>query len=203
MRRHFTFALALLTAVGMTPAVAADPPANAPAAAQLDPVAVEKGRQLIEIVLPSEQREAIFANAVNSLMGNMLSGVMEGDPSLQAALDSKPQVKAAFAEFVDRQRQLALTDIKETTPELMTAFANAYARLFTAAEIDETAAFLRTPVGAKYARQSNQILGDPDFAAWQRHVTTRAQARQKQELAQFLEKILPLMTAEGAEHHGS
>lgn len=178
-------------------------PAAAPSASAIDPVAQKKAQSLIEIILPPEQRDAMFASAVNAMMGNMLSGIMEGDSTLRDALEEAPEAKPVFAQFIDRQRELVIADLRETTPELMMAYANAYARLFTADELDQIAAFVRTPTGRKYVQRSSQILSDPDFAAWQRHITAKAQARQKVELAKFMEELAPIIAAKGAKHHGS
>lgn len=195
-------ALALLPA---TAALAAEQQGTAtPAASEaLDPARLASARQLVEIILPAEQRDAMFASAVNAMMNNMVGGIVQGEDGLGQLLAETPELQTAFASFIERQRDLAIADISETTPELMLAYTNAYARLFTAKELDEIAAFMATPTGKRYALQSTAILSDPDFAAWQRNVSARSQARLSAELEKLMTEIKPIIEAKEASHHGS
>ncbi|MGC4253071.1 MAG: DUF2059 domain-containing protein [Sphingobium sp.] len=198
MRKRLAWMLAGLL-LGCGAAHAAEPIA----AAALDPVRVEKARAIVTLMVPPEQRQAMFATMIDSYMGNMLAGMMDGSPELSKAMTDVPELKPVFAKFVDRQRNLALKDLEDTAPELMLAYTHAYARAFTAEELDGLAGFFATPVGQKYLLTAPTLLSDPDFGAWQRGVTARAQARQKEELKTLLEEMMPILKAKEAKHHDS
>lgn len=184
-------------------APAAPPPPVVKVDKSLDPVALETARKLVAIILPPDKREQMFANAVNATMNNMVSGILQGQPGLAKAFEEKPEIKPLFAAFIERQRKLALDDIKDTMPELMIAYANAYARIFTAEDLDQIATFLATPSGTKYAQRSAEILSDPDFAAWQRNVSARSQGRLQAEITTLMTDIAAATAAKGGPQHGS
>jgi len=208
MRRLlFTAALALLATGGSAlPARAADaPPRGAPAAGAetFDPALLEKGHGLVDLVLPPAERDRMFERIMNATMSNMVAGMMDGQTGLREVMDKNPRVRAEFMAFIDRQRQLALEDLRDATPALVDAYARFYARSFTAGELDEIIAFVRTPTGAKYLSRSTEIMTDPDFAAWQRQITARQQSRMEPEIRTLLEKITPLLQTDGTDHHDS
>jgi hypothetical protein len=196
----FRASILLGAALLLSPAHAAEPAA---APAQLDPAALDKARQLVTLTLPPEQRDAMFEKAVTAMMNNLLGGMLQNNVELREAFDEAPELRSVFTTFIERQRKMALADIKETTPELMSAYANAYARTFTASEIDDISAFLKTPTGTKYAARAADLLSDPDFAEWQRHVAAKAQDRQKDELKKLMDEVTPILAARGAKQHGS
>ncbi|WP_158512729.1 DUF2059 domain-containing protein [Sphingobium sp. SYK-6] len=187
-----------------SPAVIAAEQSVAPAtSAAPEPARLESARRLVDVILPAEQRDAMFASAVNAMMDNMLAGVVDGQEGFGKMLAETPELRTAFANFVERQRALAHEDLRETTPELILAYTNAYARLFTTGELDEIAAFMTTPAGRAYAQRSSEIMSDPDFAAWQRNVSARSQARLTDELGKLMQEIKPIIEAKEATHHGS
>lgn len=204
MRRAvFIAALALLATGGSAlPAQAADAPPAA-GAGTIDPALLEKGHGLVDLVLPPAERDRMFERIMNATMSNMVAGMMDGETSLREVMDKNPQVRTEFMAFIDRQRQLALEDLRDATPALIDAYARFYARNFTAGELDEITAFVRTPTGAKYLSRSTEIMSDPDFAAWQRQITARQQARMETEVRALLEKITPLLQTDGTDHHDS
>ena len=184
MRRLAALLVPALALLPTTAALAAEQQGTAaPAASEaLDPARVASARQLVEIIV---------------------GGIVQGEDGLGQFLAETPELQTAFASFIERQRGLAIADISETTPELMLAYTNAYARLFTAKELDEIAAFMATSTGKRYALQSTAILSDPDFAAWQRNVSARSQARLSAELEKLMTELKPIIEAKEASHHGS
>lgn len=164
---------------------------GAPSAA-VAPDRVAAAHRLIDTILPPASRDAMFAQMVNTMMANMTRGIIEGQ-GLGDVFAAHPGIKPVFAKFVDRQRQLALDDLKGATPALIDAQAQAYAKRFTVAELTDIAAFFASPTGQKYQQQSMAILGDPGVAAWQAGVSARSQARMKGELETLLAEVKPIL----------
>jgi hypothetical protein len=172
-----------------------------PNAASFDPARLAVARDLVNVMLPPDQRAAIFETALNATMRNMVAGIMRAQ-GLDAMLAENGNAKQVFAKFVERQRKLALDDLTASTPELMLAYANAYARRFDVTELTALKAFFQTDLGAKYAKASREILSDPDIAAWQQGVAERGQRRLPGELARLKEDITTAVQddAKGKKH---
>ncbi|GAA0739111.1 DUF2059 domain-containing protein [Sphingomonas japonica] len=157
-----------------------------------DPQRLEKAREVVELSLPVDQREALFSSVVTAFIGNMVAGIADAEPEFREVLDTEPEVREAFNAFLERQRDLALDDIRATTPEYIQAFSSAYARAFSLKELTDIAAFLRTPSGARFAVASAGLLADPDVGAWQRQVTEMGQRRQAEEVGQLMKELAPI-----------
>ena len=156
--------------------------------AEPDPARLAAGRELVALVLPPEQREQVMEAALNAMMRNMIAGLEQGS-GLGKMLADDPNKREVFDRFIQRQKALALADIKEAMPSLVEAYARAYARLFTVDEIDQIRAFAATPAGGKFLRRSSEILSDPDVGAWQRRVTAKGAARQMEELERLRKEM--------------
>lgn len=158
---------------------------------------------IVELIVPADQREAMFSKIIDAFMTNSIAGVMQANPEINQLLSEEPELRQIFATFVERQRNLVLQDLEETSPELMFAYTNAYARAFTAKELDGLNAFFVTPVGRKYVSMAPGLMADPDFAAWQKGVAARAEARKDEELKKLMDQVMPVIRAKGAKNHGS
>lgn len=158
---------------------------------------------IVELIVPADQREAMFSKIIDAFMTNSIAGVMQANPEINQLLSEEPELRQIFATFVERQRNLVLQDLRETSPELMFAYTNAYARAFTAKELDGLNAFFVTPVGRKYVSMAPGLMADPDFAAWQKGVAARAEARKDEELKKLMDQVTPVIRAKGAKNHGS
>ena len=154
-------------------------------APQLDPVRLALGRDIVAVVLPPAQRQQIMAGFLNSMVRNMVAGIIDGTPGLKQELAANPRVKAAFDRFVSRQQSLAEADVNKGLPELVEAYAHAYARSFSRDELVQIKAFVSTETGTKFMQRGNALMSDPDVAAWQRRVTEVEAARRRAELATF------------------
>jgi hypothetical protein len=154
----------------------------------LDPARVAAGRELIAVVLPPEKRNQMMESVLNAMLRNMVAGAEQGTGLAQqlAADDAK---RAVFERFVERQRLLALADIKQALPGLIEAFAHAYARIFTVDEMSQIKAFAATPAGAKFLQRGPDRRADPDVGAWQRVLTAKGAARQEAEIARLRTEI--------------
>lgn len=169
----------------------------------IDPARLQKAQRIIQLIIPAEQRQAMFAKMLDAYMANFMAGAMDAIPGGRETLQREPELRHVMLRFVSRQRDLALQDLDETAPELMLAYANAYARAFDADELDAIGAFFATPAGKKYLQQAPGLLADPDIAAWQRGIAARAQTRKDEELKKLRDEMMPIIHAKGAERHGS
>ena len=176
--------LAAATLLLTVPAVAQKAPAPT-APTDIDPARLATARDIVAVVLPPSQRQQIMTSIVRSMQGNMVAGMVNGMADLKQELATKPAVKQAFDRFIARQQQLAEADINGALPELVEAYARAYARNFTADDLTSIKAFVVTPAGTKFLQRAPQLLADPDVAAWQRRLAAQAMARQPVEFATF------------------
>lgn len=160
------------------------------------------GRHLIDIVLPPAERAAVFARVTDAMMANMVRGIIEGQAGGRAIADDS-DLKNALNRFVERLRELAQRDLKMSTPALIEAYARAYARRFTIADMEEIGTFFASAPGRKCRIESSSILSDPDVAGWQVQAIARAQARLPDELAKFKEEIASILATKGRRPHGA
>lgn len=136
---------------------------------------------------------------LDSMMGSMLSGIMDSNAKLREAFETVPEMKPIFAKFVERQRTLAMNDIRDNMPGLIDAYAHAYARQFSITELGSIEAFMSTEAGKKFAQRSAALLSDPDVREWMRKSSALSQKRMPEELRQLQEELLPIMRAHEAE----
>ena len=179
----------------------AAPASTAPAmqqAADMD-ARMEKARTIVERTMPAEQRDQMFGQVIDSMMTNMIAGMMQGDADLAKSLESNTEAAKLLANFVERQKKLALEDLKETGPEMVEAIASAYAKRFSLAELAEVEAFVATPTGARFFQTGTQIFSDPAIAEWQRKLFAKAQAREAAELRRLMEELTPLLEKQDAQ----
>lgn len=101
-------ALALLpapSALGAEQAGAATPATSS----ALDPERVARAQKLVQIILPAEQRDAMFESALDAMMSNMIGGVLQGQEGFSELLAETPELQIAFGNFLERQRGLSLS----------------------------------------------------------------------------------------------
>ncbi|MBX3594931.1 DUF2059 domain-containing protein [Sphingomonas sp.] len=186
--------LAALMLVPLAPMAQAAPGVPAATAADADAAArLTTARAIVELSMPESQRDAMFGQMMDAMMANMLGGMMKGDPKLAATLRENPEAARVFAAFVARQKQLSLADLKQTTPEMIEAIAQAYARRFTLAELTQIEAFVRTDAGARFVQAGPTLFSDPAIAAWQRGIAEKAQARMPAEINRLLTDLKPVL----------
>lgn len=200
MRRLFAAAVAASVFASMAQAQDLPKPSTATAtAAAIDPQRLAAARDLMDVLMPPEDRDAMFESIVNQVMGTMLSGLGKmGDFDAIAAED--PRVREVMGRFIERQRQRAIDTFKDSMPELMTAYANAYARAFTLDDLKAMKGFFGTPVGRRYVQTAPRLLGDPDIAAWMQRIMQESRESAPSELNRLMEELKPLLEEK---HHAS
>lgn len=135
--------------------VAIAPPA---APAPIDPERLALARDIIATGFPTDQREALFFGAVDTLISQMRKVTMaqiRNDAGAAAIIDRKLDTFIAEGKIV----------LCAHIPALMDGMAHGYARTFTRAELLDLKAFVNTPTGQRFFLRSPQIMRDPDFAA--------------------------------------
>lgn len=170
-------ALSLITA---TPLAAQTAP-EAESQATIDPARVAAGKALLNVIMPPETREAMMDQMMTGLMANIQQG-FAGKLGALGDLKDKPEVEAIFDRYMARQQRNTIDMLKENLPGMFDAMANAYARRFTVAQMEETQRFFATPTGQIYMKESVMIMSDPDIAAWQRQLMTKAMEKAPAEI---------------------
>uniref|UniRef100_UPI003A89FB63 DUF2059 domain-containing protein n=2 Tax=Sphingomonas sp. GlSt437 TaxID=3389970 RepID=UPI003A89FB63 len=168
----------MMLAVPMpTNSVAPDQPAEV----AIDPSRFAVARDVVELILPPDQRDAMFRKVIDAMMANMIAGQSKA-LGLDEIFAENPEIRDIFGKFAVQTRNEALLDIKQSEPELLKAYANAYARNFTFDELVQIRSFLATEAGKKFATRSTALLADPDVAKWQRALFERAERRSEPEV---------------------
>jgi len=172
-----------------TPAVAQTAPAatgpiasSAPSPAPVDPTTLAKARQVATRLLPAGIYKKILGPMMGPLMDNM-GAMMKAIPLKQIAqIGGLDEQQAAALDKVDITEVMAIYDphweerqklsmqavmgamgdfFTTIEPDLREAMAQAYARHFTAAQLDDLNRFFVTPSGAKFASEYMTIMSDP------------------------------------------
>lgn len=190
--------LLLLVSPQAAPVAAPSPPVAAQTPGDMQ-ARVAKARIIVERTMPAEQRDKMFGQVIDDMMANMIAGMMQGDPDLAKSLESNTEAAKLLANFIDRQKKLALGDLKETGPEMVDALASAYAKRFTIAELAEVDAFIATPTGSRFFQAGTQIFSDPAIAEWHRKLFAKAQAREAEELRRLMDELTPLLEEKNAQ----
>lgn len=180
--------IAVATAVAAPVMAAAQTAPTASPAAALDPARLAAGRALIAVVLPPEQRDRIMESVLTAMLHNLTAGMERGN-GLAEELRDEPAKRAVFDRFVERQRTLALADLKAAMPGLIEAYAHAYARLFTVDEMAQIRAFAATPAGKKFILRSPELMSDPDVGAWQQVLAAKGASRQAVEIERLRQEL--------------
>jgi hypothetical protein len=126
----------------------------------------------------------------------LVAGMIRGN-GLDETLKKSPHGRAVFAAFLQRQRELSIKDLQSALPDLVEAYARAYARIFTVDEMAEIGRFLITSAGQKFAVRSQQLMADPDVSAWQQKIAAREGQRQQAELSRFTTDFAAALKEDG------
>ncbi len=176
------------------------PPASTPtqpAYVEPDPDRIEAARELLEILMPTDEREAMLRAMIEPLLANLQAGLQQS-PTLESAFASTPGAEALFVEFMATQRAREMELATTSLPAMMEAMARAYARRFTRREMRNIGDFFESDSGQAYLLQSNTIMADPDIAAWQRQTMAQSMQQMQADIPEFMARISALQNGEGA-----
>lgn len=187
-----------LSAAAQTIVSQTAPPATAPAQpayVEPEPDRIEAARELLEILMPSEQREAMLAAMIEPLMANIQAGLLQS-PTLETAFANTPGAETLFLEFMATQRAREMELATTSLPGMMEAMARAYARRFTRREMRNIGDFFESDAGQAYLLQSNTIMADPDIAAWQRQTMAQSMQQMQADIPELMARISALQNGE-------
>jgi hypothetical protein len=168
-------------AQSVVPSAASSPVAPADLA-PVDPARLTAARRVIDQIWPLGTYErimrAVMDQMVNGTMASMYD--MPTDSFAKGLKANSPDkstgktFRQALAEddpfFEERMRRSMNVMMGEMTalmnevePDVRVAFANAYARRFTVAQLNDLHTFFQTPTGRIYARESMTLMMGPDM----------------------------------------
>lgn len=150
----------------------------APADREIDPAALATAREIIRVGFPEEQRTAMFGQVVDSMSAQVRSAMMgplNNDPGAKAIVERK------LTQFLASGKAVMVRHI----PAFMDAYAKAFAREFSPAELIAILDFVKTPAGSRFLSRSSVIVSDPAFAA-----ANEAYLRELQPLMQAMQMEL-------------
>lgn len=149
----------------------------------IDPAQLELGRATSAKLLP----DGAYGKMMEQMLGQFLKPILAMDPGMsgsviaaktgmdyEAADKLTEDQRKAIAAIIDPQREartggalalmtpLMLEAGKALEPPMREGIARAYARKFSAAQLNEINAFFATPSGASFAAESFAIQGDPE-----------------------------------------
>jgi hypothetical protein len=142
------------------PAISAPQPQPAPpAAAPVDPASLALARQILTIGIPPEKRVQMFSSIIDSI-----------SDQARKSMEALPFAKDKdFKALMDRSTQRMWGEMKPimtaALPDIFESMARAYAREFSADDLNAMLAFARTPAGQHFFERSPLILKDPDVQA--------------------------------------
>jgi hypothetical protein len=152
-------ALTLFPATALLPAtVAAEVPAAAAPGTAANPEAVALGRQIVDAAFPPATRQAMLEQMMNAMLDQMKAGM-----PLEEISD--PGLRQILLDHLASVPKLLRPTTTAFLPKQMDAVAQAYARMFSVAELKDIAAFSRTSSGKSFLARNSEVMSDPAVAA--------------------------------------
>jgi hypothetical protein len=165
------------------PAAAAPAPPGAAPATPVDPASLAVARQILTIGFPPEKREQMFNSIIDALLAQTRQNV-----ALAKFSDDKE-----FQALLDRANQRMFAAMKASLtgaiPDYFDAMARAYARGFSADDLNAILAFVKTPAGQHYLERSSQLLKDPDVALAGQRMTGQLMAKMPDIIAENMKDV--------------
>jgi len=180
----------LLIAIAFAATAAAPAQTTTAAASATAPEATRltKARALVESFFPEASREQMLTSMNAAISANMRAGILQSAP-LKEVFESKPAARPIFEKFLAEEERYSGQQLSENFPKLLDAMALAYARRFTAQQLDELRTFFATPTGQLYIRESMGILSDPDVAGVQRAMMSDAMNRLPTRMPELVKEL--------------
>lgn len=184
----------MLTALALTPASALLPtsvaaaPASAGAGTASSPEALTLGKQIVDVAFPPATRQAMLEQMMNTVMDQMKAGM---------PLDkiSDPGVRQILLDHLASVPAMMRPATTAFLPKQMDAVAQAYARMFSVAELKDIAAFANTPSGASFLSRSLEVMSDPGVAAVNAEYFREVQAVNERVTPELTRKIMAYVEA--------
>ncbi|MDY7099144.1 MAG: DUF2059 domain-containing protein [Pseudomonadota bacterium] len=150
---------ALVAGVFIPEAKAAEPgPVASAATPEISAAALALATQIVDAGYPEESREELFFATMDQTVTQMRQAIAPSLPD-----DDAGAIKILddwIAEYTSESK----TVLRKHIPAIMDGMVEAYATIFTAQELKDILAFVRTPSGQKYFELSPAISGSKSFA---------------------------------------
>lgn len=159
--KHLKVALALgLASVGaltssFAMAQSAPPPVKVIAAPE--PARLALAKEIISIVFPPAEREAMMHKLVANMTAQFSAGI---DLSSIEDKGARDLVKGYLDSIPVRMQPM----VNAFIPKQMEVTARAYARMYTEQQLTDVLAFAKTPSGAAFLQHSMDVMSDPEVA---------------------------------------
>lgn len=152
---------AVLTIGAPLPCAAQTTPAPdaAPAAAEPSPANLAIAREIVDIAMPPESRQAMMEQMMDAMIAQMRDGLSRATGNL-----ADPAAQPIWDRYLERARTATRNLDNEYLPLMAEAVARAYARMFSHDDLVQIRAFALTPAGRRFFLQSAEIFSDPDVA---------------------------------------
>ena len=165
-------------------AAQAQTPVSAAVVQSVDPALLAKAQPIAAIILPNGTMEKMMGPMMQKMMGPMMDGMTKMpireflkvgglDPE-QAESLGKGTIEEMMA-IIDPNFRKRIDVIVNTMmpamgrfmgryePDMREGMAEAFAYRYSAAELDQIGAFLKTPVGAKFGAGFMELAADPHY----------------------------------------
>jgi hypothetical protein len=181
----------LLTAVVVAAAAPAAPKA-APAAA-LDPAAVAAARVLVkQLDVQGQINRSMMQNVELMRSGLAIRSMIAQQPGFaQAYAANRAKFDAAFKNAGAIQARVAEKIIRENAPAMLEVAVKAYARNYSAAELNGLTAFFKTPLGQALNSRQPRVTAEIGEAST-RLVTAKIDAGMQAAAPQIQAALAPL-----------
>lgn len=177
--KSVVFALALAAA---GPALAAEPTGDALQTASakppVDPERMAIARQTVASILPPGTMQRIMKDSMGNMEDMMLKGMfdikasdlgVEGEGKDKTLREAMAEKDPHFEERMRISNQVMGEEMgtifNKMEPRMREGMARAYARRFTVVELNEINRFFASPAGGSFARQSFELMTDPELMA--------------------------------------
>lgn len=160
----------------------------APASTPSDPQAASLARALVDAAFPPERRDEMMDKLMQAMADQMKSAM---PPSLM----SDPGLAKIMTDYLAQLPATLRPATAAFIPKQMEAVAEAYARMFTVAELSDILAFARTPSGKSYLQRSMDVMSDPAVAAVNSQYFGQAQTLTQASSVTLGEKVQAYLTA--------
>ncbi|QDP19234.1 DUF2059 domain-containing protein [Sphingomonas xanthus] len=172
----FSVLLSLSLACAMPAVAAPEPPA---ATSEADPQRLALARQAVDAIVPPGTMQRVMKQNMVQVEQAMLKSMFDmkgsdickdckdgGDRTLRDAIAEKDPHFEERLKITNRvMAEEIATIFARMEPGMKLGMARAYARRFNVAELSEINRFFASPAGASFARQSFEMMTDPEISS--------------------------------------
>ena len=163
-------------------------PAVAQTVAATNPEALALGRSIVATAFPPAARQAMMEKLMATMLDQMKAG-MKVDQIKDAGL------RQILNDYLSGIPQLLRPTTTAFIPKQMEATAQAYAHMFSLAELKDIAAFAQTPSGQRFLQRSTEIMSDPAVAAVNTEYFSQLQAINARAAPELSQKVAAYLKA--------